>query len=147
MGANHAILGGNALMGLCSDELRLSRLTPEVAAAYGCFWQQRGKPIPPLPRTGLWITQNGVLVLGVGIYMTDGPYLLVEGLATNPAVPAVTRHRAVEMGLRQLEALGVIHGKTVFMLPSPEAAGVERIATRLGYILGRAATPIYRHPS
>lgn len=134
-------------MGLCSDELRLSRLTPEVAAAYGSFWQQRGKKPPSLPRNGVWIVQNDVLVVGVGIYMTDGPYLLVEGLATNPALPATVRHRGVEMGLRHLEALGTIFGKTVFMLPSPEAAGVERIATRLGYILGRAATPIYRHPS
>lgn len=130
-----------------NSSLHLARTTPAILAAYAEFWKRRGKPVPNVSRAAVWVVSGEELIIGVSVFTTDGPYLLVEGFATNPDAPATLRHAATELGLEHLRALGTILSKTVIMLPSHEARGVEKVAERLGFQLGRPTTPIYRHPA
>jgi len=128
-------------------ELQLSKATPAILAAYRSFWERRGKPVPTVSRTAVWVVSDETLVIGVSVFSTEGPYLLVEGFATNPDASPRLRHEATDLGLRHLAALGTIMGKTLVMIPGPSAKSVAKMASRLGFSVGRQTTPIYRHPS
>lgn len=118
--------------------MKLARPTQDLMDQYRRFWEARGLVWPGRPRHGLWVVEGDLLLAGAGLFLTDGPYALVEGYATNPAVPCRRRHAATGFLLESLLMLSAALDRTIVMNPSPKAAGARRMAERLGFVSGNA---------
>lgn len=116
--------------------MKLARPTPSLMAQYRDFWESRGRPFPGRPRHGIWVVEGDALIVGAGVFLTDGPYLLVEGFATNPVASLRRRHAAGMVLLESLLDLSAMLDRTIIMNPSPGIHGARRMAKRLGFILG-----------
>lgn len=116
--------------------MKLARPTPALMAQYRSFWEERGRTFPGRPRHGIWVVDGGALIVGAGVFLTDGPYFLVEGFATNPAATLRQRHAAGMFLLESLLDLSAMLDRTIIMNPSPGIHGALRMAKRLGYTVG-----------
>jgi hypothetical protein len=105
-------------------------------AQYERFWTARRRTWPGRPRMGIWVVEGETLLCGVGVFLTDGPYALLEGFATNPEVAPRVRHKATEFLLESTQALAAMLDKAFILNPSVGARGVLRIGQRLGYKVG-----------
>src|SRR3990167_1461219 len=105
-------------------------------AQYKYFWEARRRECPGRPRYGIWVVEGETLLCGVGVFLTDGPYALLEGFATNPKVPLRVRHKATQFLLESTQALAAMLDKVFILNPSVVARSVLRIGQRLGFKVG-----------
>lgn len=92
-------------------------------------WQSdRGTEPLALPEDGVWVAADGVLVAGVGIWSTSGPWAFAEHLATDPKAPKRVAHRAVVLLVQTLRAYSAMRGKFVFCIIRHK--GIARILKR-----------------
>jgi hypothetical protein len=106
-------------------------------AQYESFWRDRGHcGWPGRPRKGIWVVEGETLLAGVAVLVTEGPYFVLEGFATNPGVSLRTRHSATRFLLESARDLTAMLDSTVIMNPSDKSKGVTRLALRLGFFLG-----------
>jgi hypothetical protein len=80
--------------------LRLAPLVGDVLNQWSLAFSQLGveERLRPTsaPRQGLAVvTDTGVFLAGAGIYDTQGPWVIVDHLATNPMARARLKHQAV----------------------------------------------------
>jgi hypothetical protein len=120
-------------------EIYSAPLTPQIWRQFEAFFASRegGRlSVPPVPKAGVWIVvQDGTLLAGVCLYDTDGPFLLAEGLATNPGIPATLAHKAVTDMIFLVKAQASSRGK--YIVVTPRVRGVAKILERHGFQVQR----------
>lgn len=125
-----------------SIPVRLARPTPALLEQYKRFWEARGRPCPGRPRMGIWVVEGETLICAVGMFLTDGPYALLDGYASNPDVALRPRHRGAEFLLESALKLSAMVDKTILFAPARRIRGIARIAARLGFGAG-AERPLF----
>lgn len=104
---------------------------------YSSWFGPRGQDAPTRPPDSILVAgaPKGspviVLLAGVGIYPTAGPYAVVERVATNPKVPLRIRYEAMLFGAKLLRDYGAMHNKIMLCFPSERS--IARILAQVGF--------------
>lgn len=107
------------------------------------FFTQRNLGAPPRPADGVWVgTERGLLVCGVCLYPTDGPYCVVEHSASDPSAPVRLRHAASVALIDGVRTYGALRSKN--MLCFPRDKGILRLLEKGGF--SRSPAVCVYHP-
>lgn len=102
----------------------LVSLSDQVWDQFAGFYKYQRLPVPPRPNEGIWVSlATGELVAGACVYPCDGPYAMVEHLATRPGVPDGIVDLALRHLLWNLLSYGTTRGKAIIAFPRSEAFG------------------------
>ena len=105
-------------------------VTDTVWREYCSWFEKRGVPPPPYVADSIFVADDTWLLAGCCIYPCDGPFAVVEFLATNPIVPGTRPQRAVHFGIKYLTAYGAMRKKTMLCVSTKAVAAMLR---RAGY--------------
>lgn len=75
-------------------------------------------------------TRPAVWAVGLAFLDTEGPWMLVEWLRSNPSLPLAVRHEALTRLVPMMEAVCLAHGKQLLICSSSK--GVEMGLARMG---------------
>lgn len=107
---------------------------------YASWFTLRGMAPPVYTNDGVFVATHDrtVLLAGVSIYPTDGPYAVVEFAATNPdpSISARTKYEAMIVGARALTQYGAMRKK--WMLCFPNSKGLELVLKKAGFVYSDA---------
>lgn len=96
----------------------------------------------PMPQQGTWVcaivNKLPILVVGMCIYDTDGPFIVAEHLVSNPTFSAKTRFAAFDLTLNLLRAYATMKGK--WIIAHPSKTGLARYLVRRGFSRMRVDT-------
>lgn len=112
---------------------------------FSSWFGPRGQDAPTRPSDAILVAamMDGLpLIAGVCIYPTDGPYAVVERVATNPAVSKRLRYEAVLFGAHKLREYAAMRNK--IMLCFPTENGVASILARAAFDFPKARLMRYR---
>ena len=118
-------------------ELYLAPFSYQTGQEYLSFFAARGVPAPAWQNgvpTGVWVRSRepDMLVCGTMLYPTNGAYLVVEHVATNPLAPPRKRYAAVHITVGAIETYAAINSQIAMYFPRHK--GVERILRKRGAI-------------
>jgi hypothetical protein len=71
------------------------------------------------------------IISAVVIYKTDGPWLMIENLVTNPAFPMRTRYLATDLCLSSARAVATQSGQWLIACPSKK--GIYKFLLKRGF--------------
>jgi hypothetical protein len=110
-------------------------INQEVFREFASWFTRRGLPEPVQSNDGVFVSNHeGTLLLaGVCIYPTDGPYAVVEKASTNPdpKIPRRVTYAAMIAGARALRIYGAMRKK--LMLCYPDHKGLELVLRKAGF--------------
>lgn len=98
---------------------------------YVSWYAERGLPAPPPGIRGILLAEGELLVSGMMLYSTDGPYTLFEHFAVNPRCKPKLAHRAAKMTLAIAEGLCAMEGKTPLVLAGKK--GIVALLEQAGF--------------
>lgn len=107
--------------------------------AYSAWFDHYGQSPPPFHPHGVIVTQvvgDGPIrykrpIAGALIYESEGPFAIVDRVATNPLVNARLRHEALVAGAEALATYGMMRSKVMMCLPNSK--GLEKVLERVGF--------------
>lgn len=116
------------------------RIVPLSEPVFRLFSSWFAPNFVPWPKSAIMISENiegsELLVGGVCIYETDGPYVLFEHFALNPSLPVTIKHRVAEGIVRAAKTYLATRGKIGFAWVNFE--GGQQLFQRFGFIPQRA---------
>lgn len=107
-------------------------------AEFSSWFKPRDQEPPTRPTDAVFVaeyTGGTPLVAGVCIYPTDGPFAVVERVATNPHALLRTRYEAVLFGAGALKDYAAMRNKIMLCFPSER--GLAHLLLRAGFELPR----------
>lgn len=106
-------------------------ITDERFNTYASWWKARDLNVPIPGARAIFLEHEGVLVSGMMLYSTDGPFTFFEHFAVSPTATPTLAHRAGSMTLAIAEGLCAMEGKQPFVLAGKK--GIVNLLERTGY--------------
>ena len=107
--------------------------TQRVMEEYASWFIARKLPLPILGTDTLFIADPRGVLAGVCLYPTEGGFILVEHLATNPAAPMKTRHRAVVALAKAVRVYAA--AKSKYPVAVVRSRGILRVMLKEGFAM------------
>ncbi len=107
--------------------LRLLSLTEDNWESY-CSWAETR---PPMPRQMILVADDVSLLLGACVYMSEGPYMILEHLRIMPGTTPHMSHKATVFAGHAALGLATMENKIAIIFSSLK--GVQKTLQRVGF--------------